>query len=91
MRWVKAETDAPAPVQISLREAMGAAIRGRRMELGKKLRDVSAYGVSLGYISEVERGRKEVSSEVLTVIAQGIDLSVAELLRRAADELEAVR
>lgn len=91
MRWVKAETTAEEPVQLTLREAIGAAIRGRRIEVGKKLRDVSAHGVALGYISEIERGRKEVSSEVLTVIAQGIDISVSDLLRRAADELEAVR
>jgi transcriptional regulator with XRE-family HTH domain len=43
--------------------------------------------VSLGYLSEVERGRKEPSSELLASICDALDLPLDELLRRVADDL----
>jgi transcriptional regulator with XRE-family HTH domain len=52
------------------------------------LRDVSvAAGVSLGYLSEVERGRKEASSELLAAICGALDVSLSEVLREVSDDL----
>jgi transcriptional regulator with XRE-family HTH domain len=46
-----------------------------------------AAGVSLGYLSEVERGRKEASSELLAAICGALDVSLAEVLREVSDDL----
>jgi transcriptional regulator with XRE-family HTH domain len=52
------------------------------------LRDVSsAAGVSLGYLSEVERGRKEASSELLAAICGALEVSLADVLREVSDLL----
>ena len=84
---------APAPVsapRIStlLRRQMGAALRRRREEQGRTLRDVSAAaGVSLGYLSEVERGVKEASSELLSAICRALDARLPDVLVEVADAL----
>ena len=53
-----------------LRDHMGAALRRRRVAQSQTLRQVSAKArVSLGYLSEVERGQKEASSELLSEVA----------------------
>jgi len=71
-----------------LRAILGPVLRRLRVEQGRTLRDVSeGANISVGYLSEVERGRKEVSSEMLTSIcgALGVPLSrVLELAARAA-------
>jgi DNA-binding Xre family transcriptional regulator len=54
----------------------------------RTLRDVSAAaGVSLGYLSEIERGRKEASSELLAAICTALDVPLSEVLREAGDDL----
>ncbi len=54
---------------IVLRHVIGDELRRRRQDQGRTLRDVSAAAaVSLGYLSEVERGQKEASSELLAAI-----------------------
>jgi transcriptional regulator with XRE-family HTH domain len=75
---------------VKLREAVGAALRRRRQTQGRTLREVAeAAGVSLTYLSEVERGRKEASSEVLEAVCSALDLVLAELLFEVAETLAA--
>ena len=64
-----------------LRDALGETLRNARTQQNRTLRDVStAANVSLGYLSEVERGRKEASSELLASICDALDLELADLL-----------
>lgn len=64
---------------------MGHVLRSRRKELGRTLRDVSARSaVSLGYLSEVERGEKEASSELVASICYALDMPVSEMLSALA-------
>ena len=71
-----------------LREAIGERLRRTRTSQHRTLREVSRVArVSLGYLSEVERGRKEPSSELLASICDALELSLEELLRRVADDL----
>jgi transcriptional regulator with XRE-family HTH domain len=75
---------------VKLREAVGAALRRRRQTQGRTLREVAeAAGVSLTYLSEVERGRKEASSEVLEAVCSALDVVLAELLFEVAETLAA--
>jgi transcriptional regulator with XRE-family HTH domain len=73
---------------VKLREALGDALRRRRQAQGRTLREVAAAaGVSLTYLSEVERGRKEASSEVLEAVCTALDLVLADLLFEVAQTL----
>jgi transcriptional regulator with XRE-family HTH domain len=64
-----------------LREAIGESLRRARVAQSRTLREVSTSArVSLGYLSEVERGRKEASSELLAAICQALDVSLAQVL-----------
>lgn len=66
---------------ITIRELVGEVLRSRRLELGLTLRDVSARArVSLGYISEVERGQKEPSSELLAALASALEVPLSRVL-----------
>ena len=77
--------------EVLMRDMVGQTLRELRLQSGKTLRDVSgAARVSLGYLSEVERGQKEASSELLTSIAQSLGLSSAQMLRMVADYLDSV-
>lgn len=68
-----------------LREALGAGLRRARTARRRTLRDVSRRArVSLGYLSEVERGRKEPSSELLAAICEALDVTLPDLLTDAA-------
>ena len=86
----------PAPARASvvagrglLRDVFGQVLRAERVGQGLTLRQASGRAhMSLGYLSEVERGRKEASSEVLAELAAGLGMSVGEVLRRAADLLD---
>jgi transcriptional regulator with XRE-family HTH domain len=71
-----------------LREAIGAGLRRARTARRRTLRDVSRRArVSLGYLSEVERGRKEPSSELLAAICEALDVALPDLLTEAAHAL----
>jgi transcriptional regulator with XRE-family HTH domain len=71
-----------------MREAIGGTLRRARTERRRTLRDVSRRArVSLGYLSEVERGRKEASSELLAAICEALDISLPDLLTEAADAI----
>lgn len=71
-----------------LREAIGGSLRRARMKRSRTLRDVSHTArVSLGYLSEVERGRKEASSELLAAICEALEFPLPDLLAEVAEEL----
>src|ERR1700709_1125432 len=71
-----------------LREAIGGTIRRARTARRRALRDVSRDArVSLGYLSEIERGRKEPSSELLAAICDALALSLPDLLDDVANTL----
>lgn len=80
----------PHSSDLLLREAMGETIRDLRLRSVRTLRDVSADAqISLGYLSEIERGQKEASSEVLAWIADALGVSVGELMMEVAQRLTA--
>ena len=69
-----------------LRTQLGNTLRGHRLRQRRTLRDVSgAARVSLGYLSEVERGQKEASSELLASICDALDVELADLLAEVSD------
>jgi transcriptional regulator with XRE-family HTH domain len=71
-----------------LRTFIGEALRRRRLQQSRTLRQVSASArVSLGYLSEVERGQKEASSELLAAICAALDLTLAEIVTDALVEI----
>ncbi|MCW2701762.1 MAG: helix-turn-helix domain protein, partial [Blastococcus sp.] len=71
-----------------LRTQLGNTLRGHRLRQRRTLRDVSgAARVSLGYLSEVERGQKEASSELLASICDALDVELADLLAEVSSEL----
>ena len=71
-----------------LRREIGAALRRHREEQRRTLRSVAGEaGVSLGYLSEVERGVKEASSELLAAICRALGVRLPELLVEVADAL----
>ena len=73
---------------ILLRRLLGDVLRGRRQGQGRTLREVSAAArVSLGYLSEVERGQKEASSELLSAICTALDVPMSQVLREVSDSL----
>lgn len=71
-----------------MREAIGGSLRRARTARRRTLREVSRRArVSLGYLSEVERGRKEPSSELLASICEALDMALPELLTDAAEAM----
>ena len=67
---------------VLFRRLLGDALRAQRMRRGMTLREVSAEArVSLGYISEIERGQKEASSELLASLCTALDAPLSEVLR----------
>jgi transcriptional regulator with XRE-family HTH domain len=71
---------------VIFRRLLGEVLRSQRMRQGLTLRQVSADArVSLGYISEVERGQKEASSELLAAICAALDVPLSEILSEVSD------
>jgi transcriptional regulator with XRE-family HTH domain len=71
---------------VLLRHLLGDALRRLRIRQGRTLREVSATArVSLGYLSEVERGRKEASSELLASICDALGAPLSQVLREVSD------
>ncbi|MGI8679813.1 MAG: helix-turn-helix domain-containing protein [Jatrophihabitans sp.] len=71
-----------------LRQVVGDTLRGMRMRQRRTLREVSATArVSLGYLSEVERGQKEPSSELLAAICSALDVELSELFAEVSQIL----
>jgi transcriptional regulator with XRE-family HTH domain len=74
-----------------LRRVLGHELRAQRLRQGRTLREVSgAARVSLGYLSEVERGQKEASSELLASICTALDVPLSEVLNSVSDEFAVV-
>ncbi|MFI6233595.1 helix-turn-helix domain-containing protein [Micromonospora sp. NPDC050784] len=74
-----------------LRRVIGGVLRRHRQRQGRTLREVAASAdVSVPYLSEVERGRKEASSEVLAAICRALGISLADLLGEARDDMRRV-
>ena len=77
-------------VEPLLRHVVGGILRAERTEQARTLLDVAlAAQVSTAYLSEVERGRKEASSEVLAAICRALGMRVVDLLARGQDEFAA--
>jgi transcriptional regulator with XRE-family HTH domain len=75
---------------VILRRVIGEELRRRRQDQGRTLRDVSAAArVSLGYLSEIERGQKEASSELLAAICTALDVPLSSLLSSVSGEVAA--
>ena len=71
---------------VLFRRLLGDVLRSERIQRGMTLREVSAEArVSLGYISEIERGQKEASSELLASLCAAMDLPLSEVLREVSD------
>ncbi|PZS10839.1 MAG: XRE family transcriptional regulator [Acidimicrobiales bacterium] len=72
-----------------LREVLGTTLRSVRQRQQRTLREISAIStVSLGYLSEIERGQKEASSELLSAICTALDITLADVLREAGNQLD---
>lgn len=73
---------------VVLRHEIGDVLRGARRRQGRTLREVSsAARVSLGYLSEVERGQKEASSELLAAICAALSLPLSVVLREVSERI----
>ena len=73
---------------IILRREIGDVLRGARQQQGRTLRQVSSEArVSLGYLSEVERGQKEPSSELLSSICTALEVPMSQMLRQVSDRV----
>ena len=73
---------------VVLRREIGDVLRDARQRQGRTLREVSsAARVSLGYLSEVERGQKEASSELLGSICDALDVPMSVVLREVSDRI----
>lgn len=71
-----------------LRQELGDVLRDARRHQGRTLREVSTQArVSLGYLSEVERGQKEASSELLSSICTALHVPLSSVLREVSDRL----
>jgi transcriptional regulator with XRE-family HTH domain len=71
---------------VLFRRLLGDVLRAQRMRRGMTLRQVSAEArVSLGYISEIERGQKEASSELLASLCGALDVPLSDVLREVSD------
>jgi transcriptional regulator with XRE-family HTH domain len=71
---------------VLVRRVLGDVLRSLRVERGMTLREVSAEArVSLGYISEIERGQKEASSELLSSLCGALQVPLSDVLREVSD------
>jgi transcriptional regulator with XRE-family HTH domain len=75
---------------VLLRQEIGDVLRDARRQQGRTLREVSSVArVSLGYLSEVERGQKEASSELLSSICGALDVPLSSVLRAVSQRVAA--
>ncbi|MGI5478969.1 helix-turn-helix domain-containing protein [Streptomyces lavendofoliae] len=76
------------PIEPLWRHVVGGVLRRERLAQERTLKDVAeTAAISMPYLSELERGRKEASSEVLAAVARALGLGLADLLARAQAEL----
>lgn len=73
---------------VLVRQELGDVLRDVRLQKGHTLRQVaSRASVALGYLSEIERGQKEASSEILASVADALDTPVYAILREVGDRM----
>jgi transcriptional regulator with XRE-family HTH domain len=73
---------------VLFRASLGDVLRAERMRQGMTLRELSSSArVSLGYISEIERGQKEASSELLAALCEALDVPLSGVLREVSDSV----
>ncbi|MFN8076942.1 MAG: helix-turn-helix transcriptional regulator [Kineosporiaceae bacterium] len=73
---------------VILRQEIGDVLRDARRQQGRTLREVSTLArVSLGYLSEVERGQKEASSELLASICGALEVPLSSVLREVSERV----
>lgn len=71
---------------VLLRQELGDVLRDFRLQQGKTLRQVaSSASVALGYLSEVERGQKEASSEILASVAEALNVPISVIMHEVGD------
>src|SRR5436305_15091814 len=76
---------------VLFRRLLGDVLRRHRQRQGRTLRDVAAAArISLGYLSEVERGRKEASSELLASLCEALNVSLSDVLREVSHDITVV-
>ena len=76
---------------VLVRQEIGDVLRDFRLQKGRTLRQVaSKASVALGYLSEVERGQKEASSEILASVADALDTPISTIMREVGDRLAIV-
>ena len=75
---------------VLFRRQLGDVLRNERMRRGMTLRELSSEArVSLGYISEIERGQKEASSELLSSLCDALEVPLSAVLREVSDTVAA--
>ncbi|MGI8701869.1 MAG: helix-turn-helix domain-containing protein [Nocardioidaceae bacterium] len=73
---------------ILVRRLLGDVLRQERLRQGRTLRDISAHArVSLGYLSEIERGQKEASSECLAAVCGALEVPLSAVLSDVSGEI----
>jgi transcriptional regulator with XRE-family HTH domain len=76
---------------VLVRQEIGEVLRDVRLQKGRTLRQVAGRAsVALGYLSEVERGQKEASSEILASVADALDTPISVIMREVGDRLAVV-
>ena len=73
---------------VLFRRQLGDVLRGERVRRGLTLRELSSESrISLGYISEIERGQKEASSELLASLCEALEVPLSSVLREVSDSV----
>jgi transcriptional regulator with XRE-family HTH domain len=73
---------------VLVRQEIGDVLRDFRLQKGRTLRQVaSKASVALGYLSEVERGQKEASSEILASVADALETPISTIMREVGDRM----
>ncbi|NLA64558.1 MAG: helix-turn-helix transcriptional regulator [Leucobacter sp.] len=76
---------------VLVRQEIGDVLRDFRLQKGRTLRQVAGQAsVALGYLSEVERGQKEASSEILAAVADALDTPLSVIMGEVSDRLAIV-
>jgi transcriptional regulator with XRE-family HTH domain len=76
---------------VLVRQEIGDVLRDFRLQKGRTLRQVaSKASVALGYLSEVERGQKEASSEILASVAEALETPISVIMREVGDRIAVI-
>ena len=76
---------------VLVRQEIGDVLRDFRLQKGRTLRQVAGKAsVALGYLSEVERGQKEASSEILASVAEALETPISVIMREVGDRLAVI-